>query len=167
MALARNRKLLATAEGESMAGRNHARVKFLSVEISRLVDYQERLWSQSSKTEWLRYGDQNTKYFHCRATERNKKNFISGLENAQGEWMEGEEQIGEMLTRYYSNLFSMVNLTELDTVLSGVQPRVFEAMSTELLKPFRMEEVHIALKQMKPDTTPGLDGLPPLFYNNF
>ena len=90
-ALARNRKLLVIAEGDSMAGKNHARVKLLSEEISRLMDCEERMWSQRSKTEWLRYGDQNTKYFHCRATERNKKNFISGLENAHGEWIEGEE----------------------------------------------------------------------------
>ncbi|KAK7837690.1 hypothetical protein CFP56_020890 [Quercus suber] len=165
--LARNRKLLITAEGDSMAGRNHARVKFLSEEISRLMDCEERLWSQRSKTEWLRYGDQNTKYFHCRATERNKKNFIPGLEDAQGVWMEEEEKIGEMLTSYYSNLFATVNPTELDTVLSGVQPRVSDSMNTELLKPFRMEEVHTALKQMKPDTAPGPDGLPPLFYKNF
>ena len=146
MALAHNRKLLVMAKGDSMAGRNHARVKFLSEEISRLMDCEERMWSQRSKTEWLRYGDQNTKYFHRRATERNKKNFISGLENAQREWMEGEEQIGEMLTRYYSNLFSTVNLIELDTVLSGVQPRVSDAMNTELLKPFRMEETLHYLK---------------------
>ncbi|XP_023892636.1 uncharacterized protein LOC112004627 [Quercus suber] len=81
--------------------------------------------------------------------------------------MEGEEQIGEMLTCCYSNLFATVNPTELDSVLSGVQPKVSDSMNTELLKPFRMEEVHIALKQMKPDTAPGPDGLPPLFYKNF
>ena len=41
------------------------------------------------------------------------------------------------------------------------------AMNTKLLKPFRMEEVHLALKQMKPNTAPGPNGLPPLFYKNF
>ena len=102
-----------------------------------------------------------------KVTKRNKNNFISGLENAQGEWLEGEEQIGEMLIRYYSNLFSTVNPTELDTVLSGMQPKVSDAMNIELLKPFRMEKVHIALKQMKLDTAPGPEGLPPLFYKTF
>ena len=56
-----NRKLLVTVEGDSMARRNHARVKFLYKEISRLMDCEERMWSQRSKTKWLRYGDQNTK----------------------------------------------------------------------------------------------------------
>lgn len=83
IALAQKRKELSKAEGESMSGRSHARVKLLTEEISKLMDLEERMWSQRSKTEWLRYGDQNTKYFHCRATERNKKNFISGLENDQ------------------------------------------------------------------------------------
>ena len=150
-----------------MAGRSHARVKLLIEEISKLMELEERMWNQRSKTEWLRYGDQNTKYFHCQVTGRNKKNFISGNENAQGEWIEGEEQIGEMLIRYYSNLFSTTNPTELDSVLSGVEPRVSDAMNTELLKPFRMEEVQLALKQMKSDTAPRPNGLPPLFYKNF
>lgn len=40
-------------------------------------------------------------------------------------------------------------------------------MNFELLKPFKIEEMHSTLKQMKPDTTPGPDGLPPLFYKNY
>ena len=72
------------AKGESMAGRGHARVQMLHDEIQKLMDMEERMWNQSEKLDWLKYGDQNTKYFHYRATEKNKRNFISGLENEQG-----------------------------------------------------------------------------------
>jgi len=72
-----------------MAGK-HARVKVLTDEIKQLRDREECISKQRSRTEWLRYGDQNTKYFHCRAMERNKQNFISGFENEQGAWVEGE-----------------------------------------------------------------------------
>ena len=40
-------------------------------------------------------------------------------------------------------------------------------MNEELLRPFVAEEVNLALKQMDADTTPGPDGLPPLFYKQF
>lgn len=92
------------AEGESMSGRSHASVKLLTEEISKLLELEERMWSQRSKIEWLKYGDQNAKYFHCRATKRNKKNLISRLKNEQREWIKGEEQIGEMFISY-SKLF--------------------------------------------------------------
>lgn len=40
-------------------------------------------------------------------------------------------------------------------------------MNIELLRPFMVEEVQLALKQTTPDIAPGLDGLPPLFYKKF
>lgn len=125
------------------------------------------MWDLMSKIDWLWYGDQNTKYFRCRATERNVKNFILGLENEQEDWIEGEEQIGEMLAKYYSNLFSTANPTKLDPVLNRVEPRVTDSMNIELLRPFMAKEVQLALKKMKPNTVLGPNDLPPLFYTKF
>ena len=79
--LAQKRKQLLKAEGESMGGRGHTRVKALTKEIKKLMDKEEVMWHQRAKNDWLKFGDQNTKYFHYRATERNKRNFISGLKN--------------------------------------------------------------------------------------
>lgn len=150
-----------------MAGRGHAHVQMVTEEIKTLMDLEECMWNQRSKTDWLRHSDQNTKYFHYRAIERNKWNFISGLENDQGAWIEGEVQIGDTLVRYYSSLFSIANPIDFDTVLNGLEPRVSEVMNEELLKPFKESEVRFTLKQMDSETTPGLDGLPPLFYKQF
>lgn len=36
-------------------------------------------------------------------------NFISRLENAWGEWVEGEHQIGELIVGHYFSLFSIAN----------------------------------------------------------
>ena len=122
------------------------------------------MWHQCSRTNWLKFGDQNTKYFHRRAIERNKRNFISGLENEQGVWVEGEDKIGNLLIRQYSSLFAMANPTKFVPVLNGVEQRVSVEMNNEFLKPFVEEEVKHALKQMDANTIPGSDGLPPLFY---
>lgn len=75
-------------------------------EINKLMELEECMWNQCFKTKWSRHGDLNTKYFHYRATKRNKRNFISGLKDAQGEWIEGKDQIRELLVRYYSSIFS-------------------------------------------------------------
>lgn len=73
-----------------MAGRGgHAWIKALTNEIHKLMEKEECMWHQRSRTDGLKFGDQNTKYFHCRGTDRNKRNFITSLENEQGIWVEG------------------------------------------------------------------------------
>ena len=73
----------------------------------------------------------------------------------KGGWIEGEEHIGNLLSRYYSSLFSIANPTELDPVLNGVESRIWDAMNAELIKPFMATKVQCALKQMDSDSTRG------------
>lgn len=86
------------------------------------------------------------------------------MENELGKWVKEENQIGELLIRFYSNLFTLSNPTNLDPVLNGVQLRIFRSMNDDLLRLFEASEVQRALKQMKSDTALGLDGFPPLFF---
>ena len=103
--LIQKRKLLAKAELVAVSGQGIRQVKVLKDEINKLLDLEECMWSQRAKTDWLRYGDQNSKYFHCRASARNKRNFIAGLENDLGLWVEEEDRIGELLNDFFSSLF--------------------------------------------------------------
>lgn len=89
-----------------------------------------------------------------------QKDYISSLENDFGKWIKEENQIGDLLVRYYSNLFTSLNPTQL-------VPKVSGEMNEELLRPFKSSEVEDALKQMESGMTPGLNGLPPLFYKQF
>lgn len=51
-----------------------------------------------------------------------------------------------------------------DKVLKGVETQVTQEMNEELLQSFEASEVQAALVQMKANTAPDPDGLPPLFY---
>ena len=150
-----------------MAGGGNERLASLNEELQNLMVLEEHMWSQRAKSDWLRYGDQNTKYFQCRAFERNKRNYISGIENAIGAWTEDESQVGDILLRFYSNMFSLANPTHFDSVLFGVESSVTEAMNSDLVKPFEVSEIYVALHQMDSNTSPGPDGLPLLFYKQF
>ena len=55
--LARKRKQLLKAKGESMGGRGHTRVKSLTNEIQKLMDKEEVTWHQRVKNDWLKFGD--------------------------------------------------------------------------------------------------------------
>ena len=165
--LARKRKELVEIEVDSMAGRGNNKLQALFDDIKKLMDLEECMWNQRSKVDWLKHGDLNMKYVHCRAIERSKRNLISGLENEYRDWIEDENQIGEILISYFSSLFTSANPSALEPILEGVIPRVSRAMNEELLRPFVAEEVSLALKQMDVDMAPSTDGLPPLFYKQF
>jgi len=85
LALIRNRKLLAKAKVEAILGRGNGQVKILQDKINKLMDMERCMWNQRSKSNSLKDEDQNSKYFHCRATERSKRNFIGGLEDHNGQ----------------------------------------------------------------------------------
>ena len=59
------------------------------------------MWKQRARTTWLKEGDQNTRYFHCRASQRYKRNYITGLENEDGLWMEDEAEMGQIVEKYF------------------------------------------------------------------
>jgi len=59
------------------------------------------MWKQRARTAWLKKGDLNTRYFHCRASQRNKRNYITGLENKARLWMEDEAEMGKIIERYF------------------------------------------------------------------
>ena len=143
--LVQKRKKLENAEALSMEGRGHERVKALNEKIDKLMDMKDYMWNQRAKTDWLKYGDQNTKYFHCRSSECNKRNFITSLENETREWVEEENQVGDMLISYYLGLFSSSNPVFFDLVIDGVESRISASMNDDLDKPFEAFEVQFAL----------------------
>ena len=60
------------------------RMHMLRSKIEQLKNKEECMWKQRSRMAWLKEGDINTRYFHCRATQRNKHNLILGLQDEAG-----------------------------------------------------------------------------------
>ena len=136
-------------------------------ELNILVDKEEQMWQQRSCIQWLKSGDQNTRFFHGSATKRKRRNFIKGLRDDQGVWEEDEEVFSALLTEFYSNLFTSSNPHDLDCILEGVQTVVTVEMRVKLDKPYTSEEVGEAIREMAPLKAPGLDGMPPLFFQTY
>ena len=72
-----------------------------------------------------------------------------------------------MLIEYYANLLTTSNPCNLGRILEGVQPVVTEDMRATLARPFNVEEVECAIKDMAPLKASGPDGMPPLFYQTY
>ena len=101
------------------------------------------------------------------ATHRKCKDFIKGIKDVHGEWVMDEEAVSSIFVDYYSRLFTTSCPTDLERVLEGVQPVVSESMNEVLTRPYVREEVDVAIKQMAHLKAPGLDSMPPLFFQTF
>ena len=125
------------------------------------------MWQQRSRALWLKDGDQNTKYFHSRATNRKRRNSLVVLRDDTGELITDLHEIGNRFVRYYEDLFQAAPLEEVEQVLDGINPSVTAEMNTKLTRPYTESEVAVALKQMSTFKAPGPDGMPPSFYQSY
>ncbi|KAL5574782.1 hypothetical protein UlMin_016481 [Ulmus minor] len=137
--------------------------------LEELHARDEIYWKQRSRMEWLAHGDRNSKKFHLKASERKRKNGIKGLFNSSGEWCTGMDDILDITSRYFQNIFSSStpSMSDMDSVMSCVTPQVTREMNLQLIRPFTGDEVWRALMDMHPTKAPGPDGLPALFFQKF
>lgn len=58
------------------------------VELSKTLDdllrKQEIYWHQRARIAWMKHDYKNTKFFHAKASQRRKRNFIQGMMDQQG-----------------------------------------------------------------------------------
>ncbi|KAL5549549.1 hypothetical protein UlMin_004780 [Ulmus minor] len=134
-----------------------------------LLDKEEICWKQRSRTDWLKHGDRNSKFFHHKASERRKKNLVEGLKNMEGEWCTGINNISNVVTAYFDKLFSSSSpsLLDMDSVFSCVKPKVSQRMNEHLSRPFTGEEIRTALTDIPPTKAPRPDGMPGLFFQKY
>jgi hypothetical protein len=141
--------------------------EILHFKLSRLEDQKETYWKQRAHVDWLKNGDRNTKYFHSFASERKKMNRIKNLKKEDGVVVEDEVGMKEVVTNYFSTLFTSSTGTRMDELLGHIDPRVTEEMNAELCKEFSSKEVVEALGSIGDFKAPSLDGMHAMFYKKF
>ena len=117
--------------------------------------------------QWMISGDKNSSYFHNRASQRFKRNSITGLKDSQGRMASGDEEVSVMIVEYYNQLFTTSNPHDIGEVVQFTKQVVSDDMNNYLIRNFSKDEVEIALKQMAPLKAPGPDGVPPIFFQHY
>ncbi|XP_023911364.1 uncharacterized protein LOC112022977 [Quercus suber] len=114
------------------------------VELNCWLDRESAMWFQRSRVNWFQAGDQNTRYFHARASSRHKKNSIIRLLDSNGIWQEDEQKIEDTVTSHYSALFCSSRPTDFTELLTSIHPRVSTSMNQMLNRTFQGNEVYLA-----------------------
>ena len=144
--LTKKKEMLVIAENEAQVHGQNAWVRALKEEINSLLDKEAHMWSQRSRTLWLKNGDNNTKFFHYPATKRFKKNLIPGIMDEANIWRVEPDEIAAHLINYHKELFTSSNPTTQGAALSHIPTVITEHMNATLIAPFHGDEVKEALK---------------------
>jgi hypothetical protein len=135
---------------------------FLEDQLVALDRVDEEYWWQRSRTQWILKGDSYTAYFHAIAKGRKRKCSIPRLITEGGEVNE-PRALMEHVYQFYQGLMGAVGedrVFALGPDLSGEENWGLEIT-------FTAEELDEVLSSMKPDSAPGPDGLPVLFFKRF
>ncbi|KAG4148582.1 hypothetical protein ERO13_D05G293550v2, partial [Gossypium hirsutum] len=66
---------------------NERSMKLLKIarsKLGHLYEMEEKYWAARARSQWLKEGDRNTRFFHVRATSRRRTNRIERLKDSQG-----------------------------------------------------------------------------------
>ncbi|KAL2933296.1 LINE-1 retrotransposable element ORF2 protein [Bienertia sinuspersici] len=128
-------------------------------------------WRQRAKSKWDDWGDKSTGFFFRSVKSRATKNEIRAIKNEENQWITEDCEIKSTFHNYFKELLrpgSMrgMNEEERRQWFSDIEP-ISSLHHQNLEAPFSMEETKKAAFSMKPNKTPGLDGIPPGFIQTY
>ncbi|XP_019155316.1 PREDICTED: uncharacterized protein LOC109152193 [Ipomoea nil] len=127
---------------------------------------QSDKFRQRAKELWYREGDSNSRFFHNSVNTTRRRNRIAALRDEGGVLIRDEREMGGIMVRYFSALFTAGG-GDVGQVVNYLENRVDEAQNAALVSEVTEEEVRAALFAMYPDKSPGPDGLSPGFFQNY
>ena len=117
--------------------------------------------------QWLKEGEQNTKFFHRSTLDYRSANKILNLKNEAGDTLHNQKEISSLLTEHFKHIAQETQadrIEAIDTLTQAIPKVVTNEQNLTLLKEISMEEVEEVVKSMPNDKAPGPDGFTINFY---
>jgi mannosylglycoprotein endo-beta-mannosidase len=133
----------------------------VKLHLETLLKAQCKYWRNGCSMRWIKVGEDNTKFFHAMATQRFRRNNISGLKDENGDIVSDHHQMaGIILSKFKERMGQSRGITigfNLDRILQPV-----EGLEV-LTRDFEKEEMDLIIKHMPADKAPRPDGFNGLF----
>jgi hypothetical protein len=94
--------------------------KRIQEELLLLLDQEDLIWRQRAKTDWLKEGDRNTKYFHAWASQHSRRNTISEIVDHHGALCSNQGTIEAAFVSYFQDLFIAGNNLNVEACIRHV-----------------------------------------------
>jgi hypothetical protein len=146
---------------------NLSQIHQLEVKLDGLLHKEEIWWAQRAKSNWLKHGDQNSKYFHFKASQRHRKKTINFIKDVHGASKTQNKDIQKVFLQYFQEIFTSSNPTNIQESTNIVANKVSPQMKDYLNQEFTAAEVSYATHQLKGNAAPGPDGLNANFYHTY
>jgi len=125
------------------------------------------LWKQKSRIQWLKEGEQNTKFFHRSALDYRGANKILFLNNEEGETFQSHQEVATLLTRHFNNIAQEPEVNraeEIEELTQAIPKLITNEQNLALRREVSLEEVEEAVRSMPNDKAPGPNGFTINFY---
>ena len=126
------------------------------------------LLKQQCKIEWIKYGDDCTRFFFAKAKQRKLATYICSLQDASGDVVEGFDKVGEVLHAFCKDLLGRAYLphTPLDSSIISLGDTLSNVQQIDLCKAFTDADIKEALYSIPNHKSPGPDGFSSGFFKS-
>lgn len=137
----------------------------LSMEFEEVPKREESVWKQRSRVQWLKHGDQNTKFFNRTATSHKRFNSMEQLV-VDGNNIQDPVNIKEAVQNFYKDLYKETEIWRPDLRLHEVS-RITEEEQIRLQRVFEEEEILKCVNLCASEKAPGPYRFPLVFSRLF
>lgn len=137
--------------------------KKLNLELNLILEQDEIMWFHKSRMKWIALEDRNTKFFHRTATVRRQRNKVTGLLDANNEWVFDEDAVKDMVLDFWSKLYTADRHVGMGLTMHRF-PTVPTLDMEMVIRSIVLEDIRAALFDMDPNKAPGIDGYPASFF---
>ena len=142
-------------------------IRLIKQEIQENVKHQTRGAIVRSRTNWELMGEKPTKYFLNLEKNKAVAKTIQRLKNDSGHLPTDSKVILDEIKNYYRKLYTSKGPIQTHYTDRINIPKLPQEISLELDQDITLSELSEALKSMKNNVSPGIDGLPADFYKVF
>lgn len=130
--------------------------RILKKHTLKLLNYQNQYWRERCTIRFVKFGDENTKFFQRMATERYHHNSIACLSTANGTDVVDHAGKEALLFNTFRERLGQSSTPNQQFDLPSIIKKI-DGLD-ELTTPFTNEEINAVVKSMPADRAPGPDG---------
>ncbi|XP_055814558.1 uncharacterized protein LOC129884254 [Solanum dulcamara] len=141
-----------------------ANLHAINAEYIRFLKLEESMLKQKTQLHWFKEGDMNSKYFYAVIRGRRRKLYIHRIQDEEGTWLQGEEDIARAACDHFQHIFTGEEQHIQEDVLQCVPKLVSDAQNKNLQALPTLEELRIVIFSMNPNSAVGSDGMNGKFF---